>query len=517
MKPVFVGLLAVYLAALTFLYAQAALSPDQATFAYVGWLFSEGATLYVDVGEQNWPGAMWLHGLAVALFGRSTVSIHILEMVIVLLAALGARELLPKSKSDLQTWLLFFVYPLMYAASGNWFVGQRDIIAGNVLVIGAAAFVRRTKGGHVAWLLLVASALFLATMIRPTFLICGPLLLLVAALTRRESELTWKRIGLDGALTIGAFLALLAALVLRGKATGGFDAFWAQSVDFNVGAYQGGESQWRFFLGLELKYWALCLPAAFVGGLAWLTSGRYRVELGVVAALALTTVVSFTVMGKGFGYHLGGLHPPFAILVTVGLAGAVEVVKADRVLRRRLTAGLLALMTLAGLGRNFMRDLDEPTKWALGLATTEQMRDRQVFSSVWKTSDYHAAAARIEELTDEDDTVLTWARLAILNFLAARRLPFVWSTPSVLEVARPPFRHAERWQREAVERLERDPPAMIVTQLLDDGETVELIMPDAPPTPYLAWVERALAEDYVQVDRIGYMQLFLRKDLAAKR
>ena len=69
MRGALVALWLAYGVLLGVLYALFPPNPDQQLFDYIGWVASTGGRLYVDVVEQNWPGAMWLHTLAIELFG----------------------------------------------------------------------------------------------------------------------------------------------------------------------------------------------------------------------------------------------------------------------------------------------------------------------------------------------------------------------------------------------------------------------------------------------------------------
>ncbi len=53
-----VVLWAVFTAVLSALYLRLPPSPDHVTYDYIGWMVSEGAVLYRDVADSNWPGQM---------------------------------------------------------------------------------------------------------------------------------------------------------------------------------------------------------------------------------------------------------------------------------------------------------------------------------------------------------------------------------------------------------------------------------------------------------------------------
>lgn len=501
---------AAYLGLLGFLYAHLSMNPDQAIFSYVGWLWSEGATLYVDVGEQNWPGAMWFHGLAITLFGAHDMAWRTLEWLLLLATVPALGSLLPDRQDRLQRLFLWWIYPTMYAAGGIWFSGQRDITAGHLLVMAGAAFAARLRGGPMVLTVGVALGLFLATMIRPTFLLFGPLLIGVALLVRRDEDVPLGTVLKDSAVTLGVFGGLVGATLALGAATGGLAGFQAQSLDYNLGVYQDSKFHWHF-LPEYAQQWVLALPAAAIAGLAWLQSGRDRLGGGVLLSLTVTNAVSYLVMGKGFGYHLGALHPVLGALVTVGVVGAVRLALSPTQVMRRATAGLVVLLAAASLARNMAYDLDKPIEYLAGRITEAEMRATHDFGAQWPADVQYAIADRIRAEVPEGETVLTWSRLPLINFLAKRRLPFEWSNTGMLEMARPPFEHAEAWQSATVAGLDAKPPRMLVTEHTAEGG-LYLLQPDAEPTPFLAWVQRALEEDYEEVGRWGNFRLWgLRK------
>ena len=145
-------LFALAAAELGWLYVHLPPSPDQSVYDYVGWRLTEGDTLYTDVADQNWPGAMLLHALATALFGNHLWTFRLFDLLALLPLALAVLFLfLHRYYGRLAALLVLPVYLAMYVSADRWFSGQRDVIAAPLLIAAGMALLRRQEGGSRGW------------------------------------------------------------------------------------------------------------------------------------------------------------------------------------------------------------------------------------------------------------------------------------------------------------------------------------------------------------------------------
>ena len=500
-------LVSLFLASLCYFYSQIALSPDQALYSYVGWRVAEGDMLYVDAGEHNFPGMMWVHGLAMFLFGRHEWSWRLLEFITLVASIPALNRLLPFPKNSFQSKAVWFVWPLVYTTSGGWFSGQRDIFIGMLLVLSGVSFVRRSHGGHPLHAVVVGATLLVVTVIRPTFALHGALLIAVAFLTRKATGASLKDIWLSIGITGLSFFVLLGIVSLRLISTGGAQGFVEQAFDYNFAVYIEPVDYQRYadFLQAYLIQWLPLLIISAFGVWLWVKSRSHVVEGYVLLAITITTIVSYIVQGKGFSYHLGSFQPVLAGLASVALGWALQSWP-----RQKMVAGAIVLTTVLNLANSIRGGLDEPVKVLVGLQTRDEMRADSVMGGLNLVHLYDAAEV-IQRYVPEDQTVITHERLLLLSFIAGRAIPYRYSNTAMVELALPPFKHAEAWQTEVLEILSKDPPGALFVRHDEDGR-IHFLKPDEP-NRYTKWLETTV-KTYVEVGRWDDFRLYVRPDLA---
>src|SRR4029077_19903831 len=100
----------------------------------------------------NMPGEALRHIIAMTIFGNHNWSYRMLHYLL-LVGFTGAVALLTRRYyGGLYASLFFGFYPIVYATSGYWMTGQRDLLATHGIVLGGLAYLRRVEGGAGLWL-----------------------------------------------------------------------------------------------------------------------------------------------------------------------------------------------------------------------------------------------------------------------------------------------------------------------------------------------------------------------------
>ena len=425
------------------LYLRVPPSPDQAIFDYIGWVGAQGGTYYVDVAEQNWPGKMFMHELAIRVSGVHVWTFRAFDYLCMFLGLWAMLDLLRPRASVLTLRLLAFIYPAMYASGGYWLSGQRDIVAAHLLFLSAALFARRLRGGGSPLALGTGAAIGAALMVRPTYLAFAVALLLVDFLFRSSTGRGFKLRLVDGAWAVAGGLAVVLGVVLWGHLSGALDDWFEQAILMNVQGYQDSTSRLGTAVrvaGMLAAVWHWYFAFACLG----FGAAAIQRRLGIGEALTLCVMgvgaLSAIVQNKGFGYHYAAFLPGFAIGIALWLAFVFErwLDKRGEPLRAVLALAC-ALVAVGGLAKK-----------AHGIYLESE------------TLDDRADAARFaREHTEPDDRILVWTRSVGIYMLAERRATTRFTTIGMLLHAVPPFDAAGAWHAEFARELRQHPPALV--------------------------------------------------------
>jgi hypothetical protein len=292
-------------------------SPDQSIWDYLAWLSAHGFTLYRDSFEVNWPGQIIIHMAAQWLFGAHSTSIRSFDFLLMEATALSAAYMLFEARARVAAGLFVVIYPPIYITSGLWMAGQRDIVAGEI-ILAACALIANARSG---WFrLAIGGALMaFAVLVRPTYLafLAGVILI---QMFMKEGEGYLGRSKKIGA-TVGGAMLMFTAFVVIGGLHGSLGGWYENSIQYALTCYgaQGpARSMTRVPLELFAKSWHWITLFALCGMAFW---GRRRdinrhallLAIGGVATGAL----SFVVQHKGFPYHLAGVLPFLVVLLAV--------------------------------------------------------------------------------------------------------------------------------------------------------------------------------------------------------
>src|SRR5262249_30337556 len=144
-------------------------SPDQSELDYIGWRILQGEKLYVDVIDQNWPGAHWAHATFIAILGRTIYTWRIGDYLL-MLAALACLSNLLRQAFGLRAAIIALpTYPILFFA-GQWLTGQRDFVTAHLLLIAMCSHWRAWTTDVPFWQIATGFIIAAATLIKPTFL-----------------------------------------------------------------------------------------------------------------------------------------------------------------------------------------------------------------------------------------------------------------------------------------------------------------------------------------------------------
>lgn len=461
-----VALWAVFTAVLSALYLRLPPSPDHVTYDYIGWMVSEGSVLYRDVADGNWPGQMFIHALSAIFFGNEIWSYRAFELLVILPAGCAILfAFLHRYGDQVAAWVAVPVYQVMYATAGLWISGQRDIVAGPLLVAAAYCLLRRTEDAGRKFLVLQGLCLAGAGLIRPTLLVMAPLLTLADLLLIRTTGRNLREIVEDHFVVALSTLAPLALIAALGIPRGALQAWYDATVSFNLEVYSRSKTPWE--IGERLVPWILrCWHWYLVVGL--LGAVRYwRRDLSALLAVGMilpATIASVMIQGKGFEYHLGTLYPLLAILVATVVGASWRYLANES---RRLLPSAIALLLLAipaaGLARNVWIVFAPQRELYLGRITEAQMHSRYGGGAEGlSVNDLLEITEYVERTTAPDATILFWGRPCHVNYWAKRRSPLFAAGFTLLSEPEPDFSRFARWRARLEEAMATRPPALLL-------------------------------------------------------
>jgi hypothetical protein len=341
-------------------YCSLAPSPDQSLYDYIAWQGLHGVQWYIGSFDVTWPGNLVIHELGLRLFGVHRWTARLTDFLLLQPALLAIYWFLRTANLRIAPVIGILIYPIIYVTSGPWMAGHRDIVAMHMVVGSAAILLTFLKRGH-APLFFSGLVLGYAVMLRPTYLAFGPVLFIVFFFDAAQPTL--RRFATSMLTLAAGTLAIPLLFCVAGVLTHTLDAWLADGVDFVLKVYQVPLSRMRlaarlFVVAREQFLW---LAAAGLSSLLlWLSASHVRMHAALLCGMILTTVISFVVQNKGFGYHLGGLIP----ILTLSALGGIELAGQRNVERwfawrmpATFVASAVGLIMCVGIERRIQNNL----------------------------------------------------------------------------------------------------------------------------------------------------------------
>lgn len=486
--------------------------PDGAVFDYIGWVMSEGGVAYVDAADQNWPGQMFIHMLSAIMFGNEIWSYKLFQIFIILpISCLILFFFLDVTTNRLTAISVVPIYQIMYMTSGYFASGQRDMIAGSLMVAAIFFLYQRIVGANRWFLAFQALFIFFATMIRPTLLVLAPVLFALDVCLMSKSTRKFIVIFIDHCIVGLVIIMLFALLAVYGLSNGSLAAWYDVSVKFSLEIYSQTKSIseiFRLFSSLLFNYWGMYILLSLCGAIVFFRKNIVALLLSL--SLLPVAIISVVVQGKGFGYHWTMLYSLMGILMAI-IVGYVASIIIQKKLSRCLLSFSLVVFLAAGI--TFMVKVryafGPQLSMVLGVSSQDEMYDRYLAGRGVTVKDALHAADYIKQSTDENSTVLFWGRPCYVNTLSKRRSPYFAASFALWQSPTPSFSSFDKWKSSLENVMQNKPPEILMLVKKDDGSGYRWL-PEHPDENKIASVivrhlpNYALEKTYGGIDLYRY-------------
>ncbi len=453
---------------------------DQGIYAVVADTILSGGMPYRDAWDFKPPGIFFTYALAQGVFGKTMLSIRLLEVIGLIATVFGLQRLAQVFFERPRAGLVAgAVASLVHAGLEFWHTAQPETFGG-YLTVAALVVLTLEPSNRRRWLVpLGVGALFGAcALLKPPLgggiLVCG-----AYVLTREQArEAKWPQL-LRAALLIGVGFAAPLALVLAWiAARGAWSDFWWTFHDFVPGYTQlnwsGAHAPAMLYYALEEAFFRFSALSAFgvVAAIAMSPiHAREREGIFLVLGIIAIQLTGITMQGKFFPYHYAATLLLISFIAGLGLY---------KLFRRCLVAGPGSMLALASFVlvaismRDVVRDLPqgfwERTQMRLAfLLRQPPLQSRaDLDRELSYVADYNLDADRrvaldIRSRTASDDPIFIWGFEPSTYFLAERPLASRWT----YSVPQRTTWQREYSRRELLKDLSINRPKVIVVQRRD--------------------------------------------------
>ena len=417
---------------------------DQGIYAVVADTILKGGMPYRDAWDFKPPGIFLTYAFAQGVFGKSMLSIRLLEVIGLVATVFGLQRLgqvfFDKPKAGLVAGA---VAALVHAQLEFWHTAQPETFGGYLTIAGLVV-VTLEVGSSRRWLVpLATGALFgLCALYKPPLgggiLVCGAYLL-----AREQSHVArLPRVVKTAALLGAGFAAPIALVLLWIAARGAWPAFWWTFNEFvpgytklNWGDAHAPGMLYHAIVESFAKFSALHAFGVIAAVAMAPLHGREREGIFLVLGVIAIQITGITMQGKFFPYHYA------ATLLMVSFLAGLGIYK---LFRRSLLAGPGSMMALAAfilvaidmrtaatdLPQNFWDRAQMRLSFLLRLSPLNSRADLDRELSY--VADYNLDADRqvaldIRSRTSADESVFIWGFEPSTYFLAERPLASRWT------------------------------------------------------------------------------------------
>jgi hypothetical protein len=502
---------------------------DQGIYSVVAESMLQGGMPYRDAWDFKPPGIFVLFAFAEALFGKSMVSIRLVEVAGLVGSVFAYRRIALRAfGSRLPGTVGGALAVLIHAQLEFWHTSQPESFGGMAtafalaIVVGPGSTSERLASRRSAWA--CAGALFgVAFLLKPPL---GGAAFPCALYLAGSEFLVTRRVvrGLVPPLVVGAAsLVPIAACAIWFQLRGAWPALSWTLFEFTPGYTRLG---WNYSLtslfqyGVEqaVTYFSFVIPAGLAA--AVFLPRLHPRERGVVAlvlGVTLVQVLGIALQAKFFQYHYGATLPLLAFVSGLGLTKLWNYTQ-----RIPLVPALGVVAYVAALGKLVEARTATPqvpgTFWersADRIAFTLFRREsRDVLEHrLYLAADYSLGADRtiareVSRYTSPNDAVFVWGFEPMIYWLSGRRPAsrYVYNVPQRATWQR------ERARDELLADLRANPPRVVIIQHGDYFRFVtgdDLDSAAALSTfPELATI---LEDDYTYVSKSSRLDLHVRK------
>ena len=499
---------------------------DQGIYGLVADTILKGGMPYRDAWDFKPPGIFLAYTLAQGLFGKSMLSIRLLEVIGLVATVFGLQRLalvfFGKPKAGLVAGA---VAALVHAELEFWHTAQPETFGG-YLTIAALVVITLEPEKRRRWLIPFGTgALFgLCALLKPPLgggiLVCGAYLL-----TREQAAQAKLPKLVQTVVLIGAGFATPIALTFAWiAARGAWPAFWWTFHDFVPGYTklnwsEAHASAWLYY-ALEEAFWKFSALSAF-GFIAAISMSplhaREREGIFLVLGIIAIQVTGIVMQGKFFPYHYAATLLMIACVSGLGLY---------KLYRRCLVAGPGSLLALAAFVvvavdmRDGARDLEqgfwERTRMRLSFLLRKAPYQSRVeldralsFVADYNLDSDRQVALDIRSRSGSNDSVFIWGFEPSIYFLAERPLASRW-TYNVPQ--RSPWQRGFA-RRELLKDLSVNRPKIIVVQHWDVFPSVTGSKFDSrDELPNFPELKSLIDTQYRKVREIEHFEIYERSE-----
>lgn len=501
---------------------------DQGIYAVVADTILKGGMPYRDAWDFKPPGIFLTYAFAQGLFGKSMLSIRVLEVIGLVATVLGMQRLgqvfFDKPRAGLVAGAMA---ALIQAQLEFWHTAQPETFGG-YLTVAALVVVTFEVEPRRRWLVWLGSgALFgAAALFKPPLgggiLVCGAYLL-----TREQTHaVKWPALARTAVVIAAGFALPIALTLLWLVGRGAWPAFWWTFNEFVPGytKLNWSEAHAPGMLYHALQEAFVKFSALSVFGVVAAVSmaplyAREREGVFLVLGIIAIQITGVVMQGKFFPYHYA------ATLMMISILSGLGVYK---LFRRSLATGLgsvlafVAFVAVAIDMRDAVQDLPQRFWERTQLRLSFLLRQGQFQSradldrKLSYVADYNLDADRqvaldIRSRTGSSDPIFIWGFEPSTYFLAERPLASRW-TYNVPQ--------RSQWQREYTRRellkdLSDNRPKVIVVQRRDVFPFVTGSPLDSrDELPGFPELKALIDNQYRKVREIEDFEIYERSELA---
>jgi 4-amino-4-deoxy-L-arabinose transferase-like glycosyltransferase len=305
---------------------------------------------YIGSWDHNFPGTVFLHATAIALFGNSVLGFRAFELTLQIAIMLSLYKLSHLWLGEGASLVACSLYALFYVHGPGQFMGQRDDFAVLPLAWAFWASVKAYRNTSLASQKLfftLAGGLFaLATSIRPTL----ALLLIIPFVTLYDlrNARVWQLLLFE----VMGFMAIVLLWLLPYALTpDGLRQAYLSTIRFNLDVYTGASFHLRdisnriYLVIAFLLWWAAVMTLHRRRGRHFSNAPHSKKERNFMIASFAALLFGVIVMYRIASYHL----MPFCAFFMPVLAAGIWDAKLRLGRRGSLALGALMIVLFAGL------------------------------------------------------------------------------------------------------------------------------------------------------------------------
>ena len=294
----------------------------------------QGKVPYIGSWDNNFPGVVYVHALAILVFGPSDFGYRLLDICIQLFFAGFLYRFLLRWMKTHTAALASVLYVAYYVAAGPDVFGKQDDFGMMAIVVGASFVIARTNAESRGWAAIILGGVIagVSLLMRPTFLLhIGFITLFVTLGSNRRLSAT--SLLQSVVFFIACFTSVGCVLLYYNTIPAGLAEVYNSTIRFNLDVYAS--------LGTNSKFWwellrtGLVIPLALYaitrtkGSLSSLVRSPDVREKLLYASLVLSSLTVVIIMGKFYRYHLAAFFLMVMPMTAVGLEKLALHVRSD--------------------------------------------------------------------------------------------------------------------------------------------------------------------------------------------